>query len=107
MILLFMITFMLGMFSGAAIFMLYGFYQVKKMRKKAVGLLAKIDEIVAKATSETEAKKDSIKERLVKASDIARLQMDLKSQVEMPSKNALHSRHKNGIVYEIKELEQE
>jgi hypothetical protein len=103
MIVLLLLVFIMGMFFGAGLFISFGLYQVHKI-KKVKNIL--IDQIKKKA-SELEAKKGSIKDRLVKASNIAQTQMDLKSQSEMPSKNALHSRHKNGIVYEIQDLEQE
>lgn len=96
-------VFLLGMFFGAGLIMAYGAYQVHKIRKVKDSLIAQIK---AKA-AEAEQKKGSIQARLVKAAEIAQEQANIRSQMEMPSKNALHSRYKNGLVGEIQDLEQQ
>ena len=102
-ILAYMLFFLIGAIAGAATFMYYGLQQVRKMKKTKQTL---IDE-VKKKTRELEQKTNSIKERLIRAQQIAQTQMDLRAQAEMPSKNGLHSKYKNGLVTEITELEQE
>jgi hypothetical protein len=89
------------MFIGAGAFMAYGYYQVRKIRKARDTLL---DELKKKA-QEMDDKRESIKQRLVKASELAQAQTELRAQAEMPSKNSLHSRYKNGLVEEITNLE--
>jgi hypothetical protein len=90
-------------------FLGYGYYQVNKMKKIKDTLL---DQLKAKVKEQVqgldiEQKKTSIKERLVKASELANAQMDIRAQMEMPSKNALHSRYKNGLIGELQDMEQQ
>ena len=94
--------FLLGFILGAIAVMIYGWYQIKKMKKVKKTLL---DQIKAKAVEE-DKKKDSIKERLLKASELAQTQMTIRSQIEMPSNGALHSKYKNDLVHELHDLEQ-
>ena len=95
-------AFILGALFGSSAVFSYGLYQIHKIKRVKENLLGQIK---AKAT-EMEQKKDSIKDRLIKASEIAQTQMALRAQLEMPSKNALHSRYKNGLGGELQELEQ-
>jgi hypothetical protein len=97
------LMFFLGLLVGAGMFIGYGFYQVKKI-KNVKDLL--IDEIKKKVTAEDD-KRNSIKERLIQAAKIAQVQMELRAQAEMPSKNAAHSKYKNGLVAEINDMEQQ
>jgi len=97
----FLLGFLLGIVISCGFFFSYGMYQVNKMKKIKETLSAQIK---AKA-QEMDEKKSSIKERLVKASELANAQMAIRSQMETPSKNALHSRYKNGLVGEIQEME--
>jgi len=102
-VLAYLFFFIIGVLVGAGAFISYGLHEVHKMKKAKQTLL---DEVKKKAT-ELEQKTNSIKERLVKASQISQTQTDLRNQAEMPSKNGLHSKYKNGLVAEISELEQE
>lgn len=49
----------------------------------------------------------SIKKRFSTVSEITNQQMELLSRTERPSASALHSKHQNGIIGEIKRLEEE
>ncbi len=48
-----------------------------------------------------------LKERILKAVDIAKQQSTLIGQVDQPSKGASHSRWKNGIIGQLKDLEKQ
>jgi hypothetical protein len=98
-----LIVFLMGVLFGAGCFMGYGWYHVNKIRKVKDALL---NQIKAKA-EEMDRQKNSIKERLTKASELAQQQMALKAQMEMPSQNALHSKYKNGLVGELQDMEQQ
>lgn len=95
--------YLLGLGMGFGIFVVYGAYQVGKLKKKKDDLL----EEVKRRAADLDAKSSSIKERLAQASKLAQAQADLRSQAEMPSKNSTHSRHKNGLISEIQLLEQQ
>jgi hypothetical protein len=95
--------FTLGMLSGGAIFVGYGFYQLKKLKRAKAHIVEQF-----KKHSETVQKKElSIKDRLIQAHELAKMQVELKAMAEMPSKNALHSNHKNGLISEIMDLERQ
>jgi len=94
--------FLFGMLTGAGMFMGYGYYQFTKIRAAKENLL---DQLQKKA-AEVDRKRDTIKERFLQATELAKLQNDLRAQCEMPSKNALHSRHKNDLIHEINDMEQ-
>lgn len=95
-------VFVLGAILGVSAFMAFAWYQVRKIKGSKEKLLAEL----IKKTKEMESKKNSIQERLIQASDLAKAQSELRAQAEMPSMNALHSRHKMGLVSEIQEMEQ-
>jgi hypothetical protein len=97
------LIFLLGAITGAGAFMAYGVYQVTKFRKKRSDLVEEIKKEAAKLDERT----TSIKERLTKASQLAQAQMDLRNAAEQPSKNATHSKYKNGVISEINDLEQQ
>ena len=94
-----MFTFLLGALLGTVFVLAYGAYHLMNLKKLSKELEAK-----AKITRE---KIRSIKERLVRVQEITRLQLDLVGAIDQPSKNALHSRYKNGLNEEIKLLEEE
>jgi len=101
-------SFALGTLFGAGGVMIYGTYQMIKLEKSKKDLIKKLKEKVQSESTKvlTEAEKMlSIKDRLVKATVIADQQNDLRAQAEMPSKNSLHSRFKNGIIGQIQDLE--
>jgi hypothetical protein len=97
------LIFLFGLAVGAGMFMGYGWYQMNKIKKVKDLLMNQIRQKAA----EMDGKRDSIKDRLVKASELAQDQASIRAQIEMPSKNALHSRHKNGLVAELQDLEQQ
>jgi hypothetical protein len=94
--------FLLGLLVGSGMFIGYGLYQVRKVKGSKEKLLREI----IKKTKEMETKKNSIQERLIQASDIAKAQNELRAQAEMPSKNGLHSQYQMGLVAEIQDMEQ-
>lgn len=96
-------VFVFGFLMGGTSVLAYGAYRFNRYKKAKEKLTEKVKEM----TKDLESKQESIKERLLKAADITKIQMELRSQQEMPSKNALHSRHKNGLVYEINDLEEQ
>jgi len=95
--------FLLGLITGAALVMGYGAWQLRKIRKTKKALLEQIKAL----DTEEDKKKNSIKERLFQASALAQTQMTIKAQLEMPSKNGLHSKYKNDLVFEIQDIEQQ
>ena len=97
-----LLTFMAGTVFGCVFIMCYCYYKINKIKKVKEDLLSKIK---TKAT-ELNKKESSIKDRLVKASAIAQTQMAIRAQLEMPSKNSLDSKYKNGLVSELQDLEQ-
>lgn len=50
---------------------------------------------------------ETVTTRLNRASELTRIQNELISQAQQPSQNALHSRHKNGLIQQYKALEVE
>lgn len=102
-------SFLLGSLVGAMFVVVYGSYQMTKLTKTRKGeLINKLKESMnaAQIALLTDADKgNSIRDRLMQASKIAEVQNGLRAQAEMPSKNALHSRYKNGIILQVQELE--
>lgn len=99
----FLTGFLLGLMTGVGMFVGYGVYQVRKFRQAKT----KITEEIKKKIDELDGKRDSIRERLIKAQELTQQQLELRAQAEMPSKNAIHSRYKNGLIGEIGKLEEE
>lgn len=95
-----------GMVAGISILTVYMRYQVKKLRKDNKSKEEIVDEF-KKLAEKLQSKETSIKERLLQAQEIAKQQVEIKSMAEAPSKNALHSRHKNGLIGDIAELERQ
>lgn len=96
------IVFAFGMCVGAGLFLSYSAYQIYKIRKAKETLMS----VITRKAKEMEDKKDSIKERLIAASELAQAQMAIRAQMEMPSKNALHSRYKNSLGTELQDMEE-
>lgn len=104
----FVVIFAVGILAGIAISLGYGMYQLRKINNAKEDLLKKLKskaEEIRKQTFDVEEKKESIRARLFEAVKLAEEQMELRAQAEMPSKNSLHSRHQNGLIYKINELE--
>ena len=94
--------FLLGLLIGASLVMLYGWWQIEKMKKAKKILL---DQVKARAL-EMDKRKNSIKDRLASATELAQTQMAIRSQLEMPSKNGLHSKYKSDLASELQNIEQ-
>lgn len=97
------IIFILGMITGSGLFIVYGMYQLNKLKSAKT----KITDEIKKKLEDLEGKRESIKTRLIKAQELTQQQIDLRAATEMPSKNAVHSRYKNGLIGEITKLEEE
>lgn len=97
-----MVSFLSGMVSCFLMIFVYGIIALKKQKKK----IKILNDLKNKAEN-LGSKKDLIRERLIKAAELARTQLELRAQVEAPSKNALHSRWKNNLVKEIRDMEEE
>lgn len=96
-----------GVLIGASLLMLYSIYTLKKAKSKLLDKIkVKADEMRESALNDAETR-TSIVERLREAARIAEEQLALRAQAEMPSKNSLHSRYKNGLVGQLQDLEQQ
>lgn len=109
----FALTFLVGSLFGVIMFIAYGTYRINQLNKKTKGeLMEQLNKAAAAkqpATSQTaltEQQRISIRERLLQAAELAQTQMAIREQLEMPSKNALHSKYKGDLVAEMHELEQ-
>lgn len=87
-----------GLILGIAGFSMYVSYIKKKLDTELKTLKDKKDQLL---------KDDPIAERMLKVKEITMEQLNLQAQAEAPQKNALHGRYKNGLVGQIKELEEE
>jgi hypothetical protein len=102
-----------GAFSGAIATVIYGLYLNRKDRAKLATETKKLrDELDKKIENiKKQAKKidegDVVNERLARVGDITERQLALQAQASLPSKNAVHSKHKNGVIREIQALEDE
>ena len=100
-ILIFITIFITGFTMGGCSVVVWTLRQVRKIDKVKSELLYQVKQ----KTSDLEAKRESITKRLIEAAEITKTQLALQSQTDMPSKNALHSRHKNKLIGELKDLE--
>lgn len=106
-----LLSFCLGVLAGAGLFIVYGTYQIIKLKRAKSNILKKIkdkmDEIntTALTSVKNSDKGNSIKDRLMQAARLCETQNELRAQAELPSKNSLHSRHKNGLIKEVQDLE--
>ena len=95
------VVYLLGAFTGIGAMVAYLTYSMTRLRKANDKLMKDIKE----KTANVEEKVLTIKNRLLQAADIAQQQMDLRAQLDLPSKNALHSKYKNQIVAQLADLE--
>jgi hypothetical protein len=96
-------VFFAGFIMGMAFILFLSYVSVNAQKKKIKDAFAKVVR-----TSEQEEKiLEAVRPRLKQAAEISNRQVDLLSQAQMPSKNSLHSRHKNDLIGEIKMLEEE
>jgi hypothetical protein len=97
------IGFFLGIVATITGFMLYAMITVRKLKAAKKNI---VDEL-RKKLDEQDAKRESIIARLKQAQAITEQQLDIRAATDQPSKNALHSRYKNGLISDIKKLEEE
>jgi polyphosphate kinase len=64
-------------------------------------------EQLKKRSEEREKKFASIQERMTKAVELTKIQMEMRMRLDEPSKNALDSKYKNGLVSDINDIEQQ
>ena len=81
--------------------------RIEEFKKQYSQSMDAFKDAVKEQVDSLESKRDSIKERLIKAQEITQQQLELRAQTDMPSKNAMHSRYKNGLIGEIKKLEED
>ena len=97
-----------GFIMGVLSTILYCLHKVKKLGiAEGEDELNKIAEKMKEKVNEARTRINSVKDRLGEVYSISKRQQDLQAALDMPSTNALHSRHKNGIVAELKELEEQ
>jgi hypothetical protein len=118
-----MIYFSLGLIAGVVLSVCYAFYiayrtkvkleeKVKALKEKlnanaSLSEDAKNKEDLLQELLNTRGDVRSIRDRLAKAQEITRQQLDLRDQASQPSKNSMHSKWKNGLINEINSLEEE
>jgi hypothetical protein len=103
----FLAGFVFGTLIGASLLMLYSIHSLKKAKGELLNKLKTKAAEMSKSMVDNADLRASVIERLKEASKLAEEQNALRAQAEMPSKNSLHSRHKNGLIYQIQELEQQ
>lgn len=99
----FFLGFILGLIAAASLFIGYGVYTLNKLKK----IKTKLTEELKSKLEGQDDKRASIIARLKQAQAITEQQLDIRDATDQPSKNALHSRYKNGLVSDIKKLEEE
>lgn len=99
--------FLAGFFAGsitmALMFIGYGYFTMSRLKAARDKILG---DLKTKLTQDDE-KRASIITRLKQAQAITEQQLDIRDATDQPSKNALHSRYKNGLIGDIKKLEEE
>ena len=104
------ISFIFGVMCGSLMVMGFASYQLAQLQKNKGNLMKKLKDKLNEgkiANLKDTEKGASITQRLIQAARLADAQMELRAQAEMPSKNALHSQYKNGLVRQIQDLELE
>lgn len=89
----------IGFVFGIVAVVIYASIQVKNMNLKE-------DKLIDNMKSEIDLVL-SVKKRFTEITEITDRQMDLMSGAERPSASALHSKHQNGIISELKKLEEQ
>jgi hypothetical protein len=109
-----MIEFFLGYLCGVLSLIVYGVYRVSRIAAEDVD--KEMGEALGiKPPTPAEAKVDirekikakilSVRDRLGEVYAISQRQSELQAAMDMPAQNALHSKHKNGIFQELRNLE--
>jgi hypothetical protein len=88
-------------------FVSFAMHVGKKHEKKVKGDLNNLKKAIKEKMDNIDSKRESIIARLKQAQAITDQQLSLRASQEEPSKNALHSKYKNGLNGEIKKLEEE
>lgn len=94
---------LIGFLSGVATVLLVSYIVVRSERNK----LKKEAEQIKLKQEDLKKKYEIVRPRLKQVADISNKQLELYAQTQEPSKNSLHSKWKNDIISEIKELEKE
>ena len=118
-----MLYFLLGLIAGVGFSIAYVFYvayraknkleeKVKLLKEKLNRSIPPADEVksnedLLQQLLNTREDVRSIRDRLAKAQEITRQQLDLRDQASQPSKNSMHSKWKNGLIGEKNALEEE
>ena len=113
--LMLIIGFCVGLIVGSIGIGMWGAYIGNKLRTQILNTIEAMEQekkpsagSTAKASQKTtmsSVQKELILKTLREAAEIAKIQMEMLSQIDAPSKNALHSKYKNGLISEIQELE--
>ena len=93
------LSFAIGFICGAAALMALSFFLVKGDKKK----VKKVTEPAVADSSDYE----KARERLLAAAEIGARQLELLALAQEPSKNALHSKYKNEIIQEVRQVEED
>ena len=105
---MFFFGFLFGVTTAIIIGFIYATWKLNQIQTKLDEAKKKFTvtkDSVRNKLDSLENKRESIIDRLKQAQAITQQQLDLGASAEQPSKNALHSRYKNGLVGEIKKLE--
>jgi TPP-dependent 2-oxoacid decarboxylase len=104
------IYYFLGLVTGAILTMMFVSHRlvkaISKQSEKSNEELEKVAQIMKAKILEKRSQIVSVQSRLAEVYGISQRQHELQAAADQPSKNALHSRHKNGIIGELKELEE-
>lgn len=95
-----LISFFIGLIVGFIITTGIVLYLGKKSLSKK--LESKLDSL-----KDATKKIESVSDRMKKVKDIVNQQLDMQAQATMPQKNGLDGKYKNGLIREIKRLEEE
>ena len=95
-----MVSFILGLILGFVSTVGLVLYLGKKSLSKK--LESKLDSL-----KDATKKIESVSDRMKKVKDIVNQQLDMQAQATMPQKNGLDGKYKNGLIREIKRLEEE
>lgn len=96
----------IGFIGGVVTVLSLSFYyakkEIKKNRSKAESFYKELDKI-----KETVKKATDVQARVNRVKEISKEQLDMQMQMELPQKNGLDGRYKNGLAKKIKSLEEE
>lgn len=96
----------LGFIVGALVgaYFMYGFLQVAFSERLKKLLSEKLNNL-QNNSKDAVHKLDHLKSKVETLSDLVQRQQDLLGSLDQPSKNATHSKHKNQVISQIKDLE--